>query len=176
MFWSILVLIIPQVFLCVINYCSVFVFWQKTNICRQLLLHFDVLPEPWKYLPKETLASCNCATQSVFICLKSTMETSEKCEIRSKLTGKMWNNVKYVRRQWRGSGVFIVNFEHISHIVLVFSLLTLNKLISADHVISFQRRVDLQDYVIRSKIRRMLLEGLVEVRKMYCLSTKERSV
>ena len=30
------------------------------------------------------------------------------------------------RRQWRCSGVFIVNFEHISHLVLVFLLLTLN--------------------------------------------------
>ena len=28
--------------------------------------------------------------------------------------------------QWRRSGVFIVNFEHISHLVLVFLLLTLN--------------------------------------------------
>ena len=30
------------------------------------------------------------------------------------------------RRQWRDSGVFIVNFEHISHLVLVFLLLTFN--------------------------------------------------
>ena len=31
------------------------------------------------------------------------------------------------RRQWRLSGVFIVNFEYISHLSLVFLLLTLNK-------------------------------------------------
>ena len=31
------------------------------------------------------------------------------------------------RRQWRRSGVFIIKFEHISHLVLVFLLLTLNK-------------------------------------------------
>ena len=30
------------------------------------------------------------------------------------------------RRHWRHSGVFIVNFEHISHLALVFLLLTLN--------------------------------------------------
>ena len=30
------------------------------------------------------------------------------------------------RRLWRFSGVFIVNFEHISHLVLMFQLLTLN--------------------------------------------------
>ena len=28
---------------------------------------------------------------------------------------------------WRRFGVFIVNYEHISHFVLVFLLLTLNK-------------------------------------------------
>ena len=31
------------------------------------------------------------------------------------------------RRQWRRSGVSIVNFEHISHLLLVFLLWTLNK-------------------------------------------------
>ena len=29
------------------------------------------------------------------------------------------------RRHWRRVGVFVVNFEHISHLVLVFLLLTL---------------------------------------------------
>ena len=31
------------------------------------------------------------------------------------------------QRQWRRSGVFIVNFEYISHLVLVFLLLTLSR-------------------------------------------------
>ena len=43
-----------------------------------------------------------------------------RCEICSKLT------IKAPERQWRRSGVFVVNFEHISHLVLVFMLLTLN--------------------------------------------------
>ena len=30
------------------------------------------------------------------------------------------------RRHWRRSGIFVVNIEHISHLVLVFLLLTLN--------------------------------------------------
>ena len=36
--------------------------------------------------------------------------------------------VKYVQRttQWYSSGVFIVNFEHILHFILVFLWLTLN--------------------------------------------------
>ena len=30
------------------------------------------------------------------------------------------------RRNWRRSGVFLVNFEHISHLILMSLLLTLN--------------------------------------------------
>ena len=30
------------------------------------------------------------------------------------------------QRQWRRSGVSIVNFEHVEHLALVFLLLTLN--------------------------------------------------
>ena len=48
--------------------------------------------------------------------------TRTRCEICSKLTRKTPE-----RRHWRRSGVFIVNFEHISHLALVFLLLTLNR-------------------------------------------------
>ena len=34
---------------------------------------------------------------------------------------------KVNNRNWRRSGIFIVNFEHISHFVLVFLLLTLSR-------------------------------------------------
>ena len=47
------------------------------------------------------------------------------CEIGSKLPIK--TPEKRQRRQLRRFGLFIVNFEQISHIVLVFPLLTLNK-------------------------------------------------
>ena len=46
--------------------------------------------------------------------------TRTRCEICSKLTIKIPE-----RRHWRRSGIFIVNFEHILHFVLVFLLLTL---------------------------------------------------
>ena len=48
-----------------------------------------------------------------------------RCEICSKLTIKTPE-----RRQWHLSGVVIVNFEHISHLLLVFLLLTLSRQIS----------------------------------------------
>ena len=49
----------------------------------------------------------------------------------SKLTIKIETlelGVEYVeRREWRRSGVFIVNFEHISRLVLLFLLLILSR-------------------------------------------------
>ena len=52
--------------------------------------------------------------------------TRTRCEICSKLTIKTAE-----RRHWRRSGVFIANFEHILHLVLVFLLLTLNMYLPA---------------------------------------------
>ena len=51
----------------------------------------------------------------------SNRNTRTRCEICSKLTIKTPE-----RRLWRRSGVFIVNFKHISHLILVFRLLTLS--------------------------------------------------
>ena len=71
-------------------------------------------------------------TQPVFTCSKLTIETLEQ-------------GVKYVpkliiktpeRRQLRRSGVFIVNFEHIPHLVLMFPSLTLNMLFPAGKLLT----------------------------------------
>ena len=48
--------------------------------------------------------------------------TRARCEMCSKLTIKTLE-----RSHWRRSGVFTVNFEHISHLALVFPLLTLSR-------------------------------------------------
>ena len=58
-------------------------------------------------------------SQSAFTDL--TVETVEQ-DVKSKLTIKTPE-----RRQWRRSGVFIINFEHLVHLVLVFLLLTLSR-------------------------------------------------
>ena len=55
------------------------------------------------------------AYQQTFTCSNSTIETLQKS----------------VTCQWRYSGAFTVNFEHISHHVLVFLLLTLGRYMSA---------------------------------------------
>ena len=52
--------------------------------------------------------------QPAFTCSKLTLETTEQV-------------VKYLvleRPQWRRSGIFIVNFEHILYLVLVFLFIT----------------------------------------------------
>ena len=57
----------------------------------------------------------------IYLLKDNDRNTRTRCKIRSKLTIKTPE-----RRQWRLSGVFIVNFEHIPYLVLVFLLLTLN--------------------------------------------------
>ena len=53
----------------------------------------------------------------------SNRNTRTRCELCSKLTRQILE-----RRHWRRSNIFIVNFEHISHLVLiVFLLLTLSR-------------------------------------------------
>ena len=56
--------------------------------------------------------------------------TRTSCEICSKLTIKIPE-----RCQWRYSGISIVNSEHISHLVLMFLLLTLNMQLLAGYYI-----------------------------------------
>ena len=61
--------------------------------------------------------------------LKFNNKNSRKmCEIFWKLTIKTTQ-----RRQWRCSGVFIVNFKHILHLFVMFLLLTLSKQILAEY-------------------------------------------
>ena len=59
---------------------------------------------------------------NIYLLKFNNRNTRKRCEICSKLSIKTPE-----RRQWRRSGVFTVNFEHISHLFLMFSLLTLNK-------------------------------------------------
>ena len=72
---------------------------------------------------KHFIFHSNCIHPANFYLLKVNNRNAEtRCEICSKLTRKTPE-----RRQWHRSGVFIVNFERISHLVLVFPLLTLRR-------------------------------------------------
>ena len=70
------------------------------------------------------LCKTNCST-GIYL-FKVNSNNGTRFEICSKLTIKTPE-----RRHWCRSGVFIVNFEHISHLVQVFLLLTLNKYLPA---------------------------------------------
>ena len=57
----------------------------------------------------------------IYLLKANNRNTRTRCETCSKLTMKTPE-----RRQWRRSDVFVVNFEHTSHLALVFLLLTLS--------------------------------------------------
>ena len=73
--------------------------------------------------------------QPAFSCSESTMETQDHCvRIKLKLLKVKFSTlicsklkIKSSEHQWRCFDVFIINFQQISHIVLVFLLLNLNK-------------------------------------------------
>ena len=58
-------------------------------------------------------------TAGIYLLKVNDRNTETRCEICSKLT------IKTTERRRRRSGVFTVNFEHISHLILVFLPLTL---------------------------------------------------
>ena len=72
----------------------------------------------------------NSYTAGIYMFKVNNRNTRKRCEICSKLTIK----TPY-RRQWRRSAIFIVNFEHISHLALVYLLLILNMLLPVGYVI-----------------------------------------
>ena len=67
---------------------------------------------------------------NIYLFKVNNKNTSEKSEICSKLTLKTLE-----QRHWLRSVVFIVNFKHISHLSLVFLLLTLNQQTLSGHQI-----------------------------------------
>ena len=99
--------------------------------CKKAVFHKFVL-SPWRFINKLRLSCVNiyenlsfkthvACTQPTITCSKLTTETVQQ-------------GVKYIqtiktpkRCQWRRSGALIVNFEYISHLVLVFPRLTLSR-------------------------------------------------
>ena len=72
---------------------------------------------------KNYLIACTCINSiSIFLFKVNNKNIKTICETCLKLVIKTPE-----QRQCHRSGVFIVNFEHVSHIVLVFPLLNMNK-------------------------------------------------
>ena len=78
-----------------------------------------------KYNPITALSNVlqiKCIPSGHLLAQSKNRSTRTRCELCSKITIKTPEQL-----HWRRSGVFIVNFEHISHLVLVFLLLTLTR-------------------------------------------------
>ena len=89
-------------------------FYTQKDIFRQSWINkmqnFPARRQPWsQYLSK---ISRRVKPKSWEVCKVNNRNTRKRCEISSNLTIKAPE-----RRQWRRSGVFIVNFEYTSHIV-----------------------------------------------------------
>ena len=91
-------------------------FWTTAEVDLGLLQHLR---------RKKTLLwlHTHACTQGNYMFKVNNRNTRTKCEICSKLTIKMPERPQTRRR----SGIFIVNFEHISHLVLLFLSLTLSR-------------------------------------------------
>ena len=68
--------------------------------------------------PKKAVYLLTPKSTCIYLLKVNNRNTGTRSEICSKLTVKI---------QRRRSGIFIVNFEHISHLILVFILLTLSR-------------------------------------------------
>ena len=92
------------------------------HLCQSLFFNkaAGLRPEACNFIKKETLTG-------VFLCFANFLRTPFSQNTSWRLLLFKVNN-KDTRTtpicQWRRSFVFIINFEHISHLVLVFLLLT----------------------------------------------------
>ena len=95
-------------------------YWASTYKIRQpskLVILWDHTTNKKKFISSNTIPV------GIYLVKVNNRNTRTSCEICSKLTIKITE-----RRHWRRFGILNVNFEHISHLVLVlvFLLLTLN--------------------------------------------------
>ena len=89
---------------------------------KNLSLSFHQIPSnKQKEIRQEWLRRIKRVPVDIYMLKVSNNNTRTRCEICSEL------RIKTPEHHWRRSGVFILNFEHISHLVLVFLLLTLNR-------------------------------------------------
>ena len=75
-----------------------------------------------------TIKAERCYSAGIYLLKVNIRNTRTQCEICSKLEIKTPE-----RCHWRRSGVFIVNFDHMSHLFLVFLLAILSKYLFTEH-------------------------------------------
>ena len=82
---------------------------------------FNIMNESANLIRPVKIVILGITLAGIYMFKVNNRNTRTRCQVCSKLTIKTpeW-------RQWRRSGFFIVNSEHISHLVLMFLLSTLN--------------------------------------------------
>ena len=88
-----------------------------TSLRQSCAVHFCTVNFKWSYFIKSYYLV------SIYLLDVNNRTTRTRCEIYSKLTVKTLE-----RHRWRLSDVFIVNFEHVLRLVLVFLLVALNEI------------------------------------------------
>ena len=97
------------------------VFWKQKLMLALTVDWFIMQSCNWLDFVEKYSFSVSDNSASIYLFKVNNRSNRTRCEICSKLT---INSPE--RRHWRRSGVFIVGFEHISRLLLVFLLLTLN--------------------------------------------------
>ena len=85
-----------------------------------MVAHSVVYYSPFVLVITKSARNKHVIPAGIYLLKFNNRNTSKSCEICLKLT------IKIPEQRRRRSGIFIANFEHISHLVLVFLLLTLN--------------------------------------------------
>ena len=100
--------------------------YSVATLFKQRLYKRSLVLRPWNEnnvnFCQNTCSMSTANPNNIYLFKVNNRNTIKRYKICSKLTIKTPE-----RRQWRRSGVFIVNFENNSHLFLVFLLLTLNK-------------------------------------------------
>ena len=100
---------------------SFFCLFLKSSYLQFILKCFPVFSKNCNRILETTEINGNIPA-NIYLFKVNNRNTKKRCEFYSKLTIKTPE-----RRQWCRSAVYIVNFEHIPHLFLVFLFLILNK-------------------------------------------------
>ena len=105
--------------------------WSISNIVNFFLIRIQIALLLMPSFVSQNTANGHIYPASNYMFKVNNRGTITRCETCSKLTIKTSE-----RHHWCRSGVFIVNFEHILHLVLVFLLLTLKRQMPAGYVLT----------------------------------------
>ena len=114
----------PKASIIVFDFITNFIWklFSKKKIC---FLSFNIL-----YVMKNNSKKIIFLIQKIFYTSKSFLHISviyPAGNYMFKVNNTNFRTRTLKRHQWRRSGIFIINFEHISHLLLVFLLLTLSR-------------------------------------------------